>query len=235
MRISAPSWVVPGSYAENVRFLSEDPRVEGVELLFFHWDGETRDLFRRERAELETFAQSGRFAFTAHLPDTADSRCDEVVELASGIADSFVVHPPRTEAEIEGFVEWYSDAGAEWGGRFFLENTMAEAFDRAAAALPDAPICFDTGHVLLEGGDPAKVLASLVAAGREIREIHIHGMSAGHDHGAFGPAEPWLLDLAPHLVTFEGILEIEVFSAAELGTCIESLRSILRNPGSSAS
>ncbi len=225
---SVPSYVIPGTYAENLRFLRDKPQVRGVELLFYFWDGETRALLEREKAEIRSM--DGRFRYTAHLPDQVDPGHREILELTAGFARSWVVHPPAGPDGLAAFADLLERWRSDFGDRFFLENVRREAFERTRAALPDMPLCVDAGHLLMEGENPAAVLAGLLEEGRRIEELHLHGLSDGSDHRAFGEDAPWLADLAPFLRTFPGVAEIELFSWEEAEAALEAVRKAAR-PG----
>ena len=62
MILSVPSYVIPGTYAENLRFLVEKPEVDGVELLFYMYDEEIRSLMMEEIADIRQLRQLRRNA-----------------------------------------------------------------------------------------------------------------------------------------------------------------------------
>ena len=235
MHISVPSWVVPGTYAENLRFLDDKEDVDGVELLFFLYDSDVRDLFLRERDELR--ARSDRFAYTVHLPDRLEAAHEELVEGTADLARSWVVHPPR-DGDPEILAALIGAWRERYGDRFYLENTVSARFEALRALLPDAPLCLDTGHLLLEGKSPAAFAAANAGA---IREIHLHGLGDGHgipglpyvaptdgrlsDHRVFRADAPWFLELKPFLRSFAGIANVEVFSWAEAEIIIRRIGS----------
>ena len=100
MRISVPSWVIPGTYAENLGFLAEKREITGVELLFFIYDDETKQMLRDEWDVIESYA--GRFTYTVHLPDRILPEHAELVERFLPHVRNFVVHPyPAEGADAE--------------------------------------------------------------------------------------------------------------------------------------
>lgn len=213
MKISVPSYVVPGGYEHNLRWLLANTDQRRVELLFFMYDDETRAILRDELPAIGEL--SARIAYTAHLPDRIEAGHEELLEAIDGFCDSYVVHPPREAAELAAFVRlmdaWRGRYGAE---RFLLENTRLASFEAADRELADSPlgpppICADLGHLVLEGRDPA---SWLVEYGSRTREIHIHGHAGGKDHGRLRGDEAWLRDVAPFLRGFDGVVEIELFS-----------------------
>jgi hypothetical protein len=220
MILTVPSYVIPGTYGENLRFLADKEKIRGVELLFFYYDGETRSLFDREREEIESYR--GRFRYTLHLPDTVLPSHREFVRATRPLADHYVLHPPRDgrapalESFIPGWIE-------EFGNVFLLENTRFNLFNRALSGLPNIPVCCDVGHLLLEGTEPARFLDLY---GGRIGEIHLHGIENGVDHNGFDGDEPWFRDIAPFLRTFPGVLNLEVFSFPAVQRVLKGLASL---------
>ncbi|HOX12067.1 MAG TPA: cobamide remodeling phosphodiesterase CbiR [Spirochaetia bacterium] len=222
MILSVPSYVIPGTYAENLRFLADKPEVEGVELLFYLWDAEVAGLLDRELAEIRSFMD--RFRFTAHLPDRILPEHRVLLDRIADTARSFVVHPPSDLDGLAPFADLLSVWKSGFGDRFFLENLRSEPFGRALRVLPDIPLCVDAGHILAEGGDPAELLARLRSTGRRIEELHLHGLSGDADHQPFGEGASWLRDLAPFLAGFDGVAEIELFDWEEARTALAAVR-----------
>lgn len=234
MKVSVPSYVVPGGYEHNLRWLLANTDQRRVELLFFMYDDETRAILRDELPAIMEL--SARFAYTAHLPDRIEAAHEELLEAIDGFCDSYVVHPPREAALLDGFCRlmdaWRGRYGAE---RFFLENTRLASFEAADRRLADSafgppPVCADLGHLVLEGRDPA---SWLVEYGSRAREIHIHGHADGKDHSRLRGDEAWLLDVAPFLRGFDGVVEIELFSwdeADEARRCLRHLAASTEEP-----
>ena len=217
MVLSVPSWVIPGTYAENLAFISGKEGIEGVELLFFMYDESVLREFRSELSLIESFRN--RFAFTAHLPDGLQSSHEELVDLLSPLVRSFVVHPGpagKAEAMAELLVRWKG----RFGDRFLLENTQDGRFEALERLLPEIPVCLDSGHLLLHDGSPAAFADS---RGERIGQIHLHAVDEVaaavdgrlRDHRALGGDLRWLDELSPFITSFRGILELEVFSWEE--------------------
>jgi hypothetical protein len=248
MDIAVPSWVIPGTYLENLRFLDSKKSVEAVELLFFLYDAEVRSLLDAEWDELKAFR--GRFRFTAHLPDIVLGEHEELVERLSPLVSHFVVHPyPAERAEefaalLERWMERYEAKGDD-GRRFLVENTQPGRLEAALDLLPNAGLCFDTGHWILEGGSPQDFVAryggsqgkshgtgrgSVKDAGR-IGEVHLHGVDASAarddgrlaDHRSLKGSEAWLDGLIPFFRSFAGVVDLEVFSWAEAAESLSAL------------
>jgi hypothetical protein len=226
--LATPSWVIPGTYVENLRFLNGKSAIGGVELLFFLYDEDIRRDFLRELPEIRDFA--GRFVFTAHLPDSLKAEHEELVETLSPLVKHFIVHP-AAEAEAPALARLLETWEARYGKRrFLLENTGAGKFE---AVLPhfdyDAPVCMDTAHLLMENKRPA------IFAGRfesRLPEIHLNGVEAGggktSDHKPLKRDDEWLRELAPILLRFRGVVNIELFSWADVQKSAVCLEEILR-------
>jgi len=225
-RLSVPSYVLPGTYVENLRFLDQQTDQRDVELLFFIFDDEARSLMRAEIRDIASY--SPRFGFTVHMPDTIAAAHEEILEATAGFSSNFIIHPPRTEPELPGFIalldEWRGRYGED---RFLLENTRLANFYAADSALLESRygppgICADIGHLRMEGVEPSAWVAA--RAGR-IAEMHVHGFDGTRDHVPFQSGEGWLDAMAPFARGFAGIIEMELFSWAELKTAREILKA----------
>jgi sugar phosphate isomerase/epimerase len=216
---------MPGTYAENLRFLSGKNKIDVVELLFFLYDKEIRADFLRELPEIRDFA--GRFFFTAHLPDNLRAGHEELVELLSPLVKHFIVHPAAAkDVETQGrFLEMLN---ARYGaGRFLLENTEPGRLETLLGCLDgNAPLCLDTAHLLLEGKAPAAFVRQY---GGQIAEIHLNGTGQSAGDGGLACHKPlygsddWFLDMVPFLRQFSGIVNLELFSWDEVQQSIDCL------------
>jgi sugar phosphate isomerase/epimerase len=227
MKLCVPSYLVPGTWLENLEAMRARAWMEGVELLFFAWDEDARRILGREREGIEALA--GRFEFSLHLPDPLGARDEELVEQTEGFVGLYVLHPPTSGvSDWAGLVEGLR---SRHGDRFLLEYTGPEAFAAAEAALPGLPLCADTGRLLRDGLPPAPWIAE--RAGR-VREIHLHGLAGPRDHAVLREGEPWLQELCPFLSGFTGRVELEVFSLAGVEESRSALERTRARPLSSA-
>jgi hypothetical protein len=225
---TVPSWVIPGTYAENLRFLADKPEVTGVELLFYLYDREIRGQLEAEWRDIAAYRD--RFSFTAHLPDLLLPEHLELVERLSPLARHFIVHPGPAEG-----AEAQAQLLRSWKGKgtFLVENTLP---GRLPALLPyldeDQGLCMDTGHLLLEGENPADFLRRW---GTRVGEIHLHGLDREKaardgrlpDHRPLRAGEPWLAELVPLLADFTGTINLEVFSWAEAAESMAVLKPLI--------
>jgi sugar phosphate isomerase/epimerase len=223
--LSVPSYVMPGTYLDNVRFIVEHTDIRNVELLFFMYDEDTQALMKSEMPQV--MALGSGLGFTVHMPDSIQEWHQEIIEATSDFASSYIIHPPRTEAELAGFVSlldaWREHYGAP---RFLLENTRLSCFEPAEAALLDSRfgpplLCTDVGHLLAEGVDPVQWIAPRAD---RIRELHVHGFNGHANHVPFMENEQWITSMTPFVAGFDGIVEIELFSWAELEPAVSILR-----------
>jgi sugar phosphate isomerase/epimerase len=228
-----PSWVIEGSYAENLRFLSDKKQVEGVELLFFIYDGETKALLKKEIDEIKEYGE--RFLFTAHLPDPLKTEHAELVEKLLPIVRHFIVHPANAEGaqnmetQAAFLSRWFDRYGME---KFLIENTNTLCFESLLALLPpDTKLCMDTGHLLLEKIEKKSPLEHWQRYKERIEEIHLHALDFqkakidNHliDHRPLNAADAWYKELFPALSGYGGIINLEVFSWEEAEQSLEVL------------
>jgi len=238
--ISVPSWVIPGGYADNLRFLVDKREVHAVELLFFLYEEDTKELLSRELGQIRSFTD--RFTFTVHLPDRVQSAHRELVERLASVARHFIVHPAPIEdggAGADSLAALLEDWREDFGDRFLLENTYPGRLEEALKRRSRAPLCMDTGHLLLSESRPADFLA---IHGDEIRQIHLHGLGEKNpdaeaaravakrdgrlpDHRCFTIEEPWFQDIAGQIGNFDGVVELELFSWPEVETMIKRLKN----------
>jgi sugar phosphate isomerase/epimerase len=226
----SPSWVIPGTYAENLRFLEDKKEIAGVELLFFIYDDEIKNQLDSEWEEIRRFRE--RFIFTAHLPEKLLPAHEELVARLAPQLRHFIVHPPRENpgAQAKLLAEW-----AERYGCVFLAENIGPGLLEALLPHLDTGtgLCMDSGHLLLEGKSPAEFFA---ARRDRVGEIHLHGVdreAALHDgrladHRRLRGDETWLAELLPLLDDYRGIINLEVFSWEEVRAGIEALRKIRR-------
>jgi sugar phosphate isomerase/epimerase len=227
--LSVPSWVIPGTYAENLRFLENKKEIEGVELLFFIYNDEVKAQLDSEWDEIRSYSE--HFVFTAHLPELLLAAHSELVARLAPLVRHFIVHPDPKDpaAQIRHLEEWTKDHNAV----FLTENTKVGLLE---AQLPymktGAGLCMDTGHLLLDGKNPT----NFFAANRErIKEIHLHDVDRKQaaiddrlvDHRQLRKDEPWLLELLPLLKDYRGIINLEVFSWEEAKAGVDIFKEMI--------
>ncbi len=235
--LAVPSWVIPGTYGENLRFLESHTEIDTVELLFFLYDDEVRSLLNSEFSLIKAFAS--RFVYTAHLPDPLGPEHEELVERLSPLVRHFIVHPgePAKAEQVAVLLDLWenrypADGNEETGRqRFFVENTRPGRLEAMLKLRPASGICMDTGHLALEGASP---LAFFMEHESRIGEIHLHGldrkaaMADGYlpDHRALDGTEDWLWDLQSRLQEYSGVINMEVFSWPQAEKTLNILREL---------
>ena len=223
--VSVPSWVIPGTYAENLRFLEDKKEIAGVELLFFLYDGDIKNQLDSEWDEILSFSK--RFIFTAHLPELLSSAHAELIARLAPLVRHFIVHPfvENPSVQVRLLEEWTN----RYGVSFLMENTNPGLLDALLPLLePVSGLCMDTGHLLLEGQNPADFF---VKYRKRIREIHLHGIDRQQaaidgkliDHRRLRGNEQWLRELLPLLENYRRIINLEVFSWEEAKAGVEVL------------
>lgn len=217
--LSVPSYVIPGTYLENIRFIERLDTVGNIELLFFSFDDETRILLEQEMAGISSFAQ--RFSFSVHMPDVLNDSHRALLDLLRPIAERFIVHAPGAEraAFAERMARWTED----YGDVFCMENVQGRDFGEIATMLNVIPVCCDTGHLLLDGKSPADFAHRYE---NRVREIHLHTVVGGKDHHPLIGDEPWFGDFLPYLNRFGGTVHLEIFNYERLSPMIDLLAEI---------
>ena len=243
--ISVPSWVIAGTYAENLRFLEDKKEIDGVELLFFVYDSEVKDELDLQWDEIRRYIN--RFIFTAHLPELLLPVHGELISRLAPLVRHFIVHPegnrdslnrhslspvrrmhsPSENNSIQ--IRLLSEWTERYNVSFLMENTKAGNLEKLLPYIEhNIGLCMDTGHLLLEGQNPADFF---VKYRERIKEIHLHGVDEEQsnidgklaDHRRLWGNEPWLLELLPLLEDYEGVINLESFSWEEARASIDIL------------
>ena len=211
MKLSVPSYQVPGTWLFNVEKLAKLSWIEGVELLFFSFDADARKLFEEERDRVAAF--SGRFFFSLHLPDPLSSSDRDLVGMTASFVDLYVLHPFGRKSEIPEIRDWArlvesfcSDFGA---GRFALEYTGKDRFAKSRVFLPDIGICADTGCLIRERLSPPDWISEHEDS---IREVHLHAARGEKDHLPLSELDAWVPELARRAARSDWIVNLETFS-----------------------
>ena len=223
--LTVPSWVIPGTCAENLRFLENKKDIMGVELLFFLYDEEIKTQLDDEWDEILTFKE--RFVFTAHLPELLQPAHEELIVHLAPLVRHFIVHPnvqnPAAQAKL------LEDWTERFGAVFLAENTNPGYLE---ALLPymetGAGLCMDTGHLLLDCQNPA---AFYEKHRERIKEIHLHSINLEKaaidgrlkDHRSLSGNEEWLRQLLPLLKDYSGVVNLEMFSWEEIAQSIDKI------------
>jgi len=243
--ISVPSWVIPGTHIENLRFLENKKEITGVELLFFVYDNEVKNELDLQWDEIRRYNE--RFIFTAHLPEPLLPVHGELISRLAPLVRHFIVHPEENHDSLNRHSlspsrRMHSPSEnhsiqigllTEWTERynvsFLTENTKAGNLENLLPYMEqNAGLCLDTGHLLLEGQNPVDFF---VKYRERIKEIHLHGVNEKQakidgklaDHRRLRANEPWLFELLPLLKDYEGVINLEIFSWEEARASIDIL------------
>ena len=152
--VAAPSWVFPGSLAENCRFLAG--KVDEAGLLFF----ESAAALAYGPEDLPAWLSDLPLSYHLHLPADLPMHAPEeaaAICLALFQKTAFlgplkgVLHPPPAE-RLAAFVNAFARLGGD-PKTLLLENTRENDLLCLEAVIEeyDLPICLDMGHVLLYG------------------------------------------------------------------------------------
>lgn len=225
MKISVPSYVIPGTYAENVRYLADKDIVGGIELLFFMYDDDCRELFLKEIDVVKE--HSTRFEYTLHMPDFVLPEHESIIEMVDDFVEGYVIHPPAIPYLQEGEsytkeqaerIESFSRLMEEWIGRygrkFRIENLIRRDMRSIADRVDALDICLDSGHCEMRNESPYELFKSYK---KRVKEIHFHGIvedgGTKKDHqGRFYQAFDFQKDYGRILKEYSGLLNLEVFS-----------------------
>ncbi|WP_448377228.1 cobamide remodeling phosphodiesterase CbiR [Fervidobacterium sp.] len=163
--IGTTSWVIPGTYLENVEYITKNfSQIHFIELLIYTWDTETYNLLEKEKKYLQKLAETKQIRYTVHLP--TDNfynviRAFEYLEDALEI-ENYVVHPFFDDFESEEMKKLLLHR------KISFEN-LKEKFVHYKRTV------FDIGHHLLGKKVDDKFLESVV-------EIHLMGVEDEKDH-----------------------------------------------------
>jgi len=217
MILSAPSFLIPGTYLENVRYIDTIPEVKCIELLFFTFDDDSWNIFQCERKEIQRYV--GRFDFSVHMPDPILPEHETLIEGTKDFVSHYIVHPDFKKPEF--FTDLVGKWSGIYGNIFYIENTLAGTIESMPRLPPDLPLCLDTGHLLLQKKSPAGYFN---ARESRIKKIHLHGTIGEKDHQAVTAEEPWVKEFSVCLKKFSGMVHIEIFNSGGYLRVLENLR-----------
>lgn len=189
--LAAPSWVFPGSIAENCAFLAD--RVQEVGLLFM----ESAAALAYGQNELGPGLAALPLSWHVHLPADLDwANTQKSAALCLALMDKLnylgvkraVLHPPaRAEApeaiclsSLREFMLYWERAG-RLPADLLLENQTrhSPAALLAAARASGASICLDLAHLLISGHTAADLPPGLM---RRARLLHLCAPGPGGSH-----------------------------------------------------
>ena len=248
IKISLPSYIIPGTYYENILFINEKlDFIDNIELLFYFIDDETFELFKKEFAGVVYF--NNRFEYSFHLPDDIISNFKNIEKLLNFVYNlkksNFIIHSPDLKKNgfennlnhFYVFFEKYFNLKDKFNSyNFLIENFVERDFsfinkDR----FKNENICFDLGHIYKRNEIPENFILKNNIKIERIKEIHFHGLYNGKDHSIFDYI--FLRDNFENLKSFfkillqnienDLIINIEVFSLEEFNILYRLLLKLL--------
>jgi hypothetical protein len=226
MKLAVPSYLIPGTWLENLEVVASSEWFRGVELLFFAYDEDAQRILKDELPGIS--ALSGRLEFSLHLPDLLSPSDEELVEITRPFVSLYVAHPPKVGANTSLWADLIGSWRSRYGDRFILEYTGREAFAAAERALPGLPLCPDTGRLALDGEDPASWIGNKAD---RVAELHLHAARGGRDHFPLAGDEPWLPEVLGLTAARGWRVVLECFSleaASASARAVESAREGVR-------
>ncbi len=221
MILSCPSYVIPGTWWENIQYIDRYlPEITNVELLFFIYDEETRRLLAPEEKAILSY--NGRLTFTVHLPDPLLPEHDEIIDKTSFLAVNWIIHPPKQGEELP-FTKAVDSLRLKYGNRFLLENLTGRNHPWFIKHT-EWPLCLDTGHALLRGHSPGLYFNRFK---KRIKEIHLLDICEGKDHSPLLKESIWLRNFIPLLYEYSGIVNIELFNKDEVSASVKVMKQHL--------
>lgn len=228
MTLCVPSYQIPGTWLENVEFLSPETWIQGIELAFFSYDHDARRILGAERDRLAAYRN--RFSFSLHLPDPFTERDLELVELTADFVELYVLHPFDQAKYAGSYREWREfarrAATRKDGARIALEYTNEANFSLCAADFSDFGVCADTGGLLRQARDPGMWIAERSNA---ISEIHLHAARGEKDHFALSASDTWLSGVAALAQKRDWRIVLETFSLEASRASYEEFIGRMRN------
>ena len=160
IKLAAPSWVIPGTVAENCCYLSG--RVDEIALLFF----ETESCLNYSEKDLPHELSNCGLSFHIHHPldlpwhkggaEVARIVCALISKTEHLNPQTNVIHPPPFGPEAAGLITDFKQAlaGAKYPPHNFLfenikENSLSGLVDHIRSC--GFKICLDLGHILAYG------------------------------------------------------------------------------------
>ncbi|WP_320005978.1 cobamide remodeling phosphodiesterase CbiR [Maridesulfovibrio sp.] len=219
-QLAAPSWVIPGTVADNCRFL--DGKVDEVALLFF----ETESCLAYNEDDLPQELSDYRLSFHIHHPldlpwNEGGERVAEIVlALAAKAAHlnpkTHVIHPPSAGKYAAGLILDFAGAIARSGaapGNFLFENIKNNSLLGLTDTIAECGmnICLDLGHILAYAQHDLLHEAALDGM---VSMLHLNapgpkGKHLGLDHLDADGLE--IMGVLLEMLSEDGVVTVEVF------------------------
>lgn len=219
IRLAAPSWVIPGTVADNCRYLAG--KVDEIGLLFF----DAESCLNYTNTDLpESLLELG-LSFHIHHPlelpwHRGRSVGRLVGELASKAAyldpGAHVIHPPADSLDagklITEFAGEIKAAGFD-AGMFMFENIRENSLDGLISVIRECgfKICLDLGHILAYA---QQSLIEVNALEDLVGMLHLNAPGSGGRHGSLETLDVeglLLLGRMIKLLGAKGVVTVEIF------------------------
>lgn len=235
LRLGGTSWVVPGTFADNLRYLSND--VSDMEIVLFDTPEHSNLPSKEEVRALKKLCGELEMSCTMHFPadicvtDSAEElskreeMCLRTLDLF-GDLDPFawILHivgekrgdppSPDIDAWLEKSLIWAEKIASAADDR---KKICIETLDfdpryvEHIAASAGTSICLDIGH-LIKCGRP--VHKTVLRSADAVRVLHVHGvMPDGTDHRDLSYIDPELYRSVSSMMSHgkERVMTLEVF------------------------
>lgn len=223
MIISTPSYIIPGTYLENITYLAKIDEIKNIELLFFLFDMETKNLLLEEIEQIKKFYNNQRFTFTLHMPDIIKESDEQLIEITTDFVKYYIIHAPVDN--LQNTAQLVNSWQKKYGEKFLIENTISGNFDKFITYINNYNICADIGHLLINKIPPHQFITKYLP---RIKEIHLHGIKNNKDHCCFDYDEHWFVKLIPLLNQFDNIVNIEVFNEKDFKYILEIIKRLYK-------
>jgi len=191
-KLSAPSYVFPGSIYENCTFLKR--YVSGISLAFF----EAKACLDYTEKDLPPALKDAGLRYHLHLPldldwtkpELAAKMCWELWQKASFLKLwAGVLHPEQSRSKLRSFLQTWIDLGGK-PKQILLENIkdvdLSQLWDVVVET--EARICLDIGHLFAYGQE--NILA-LPGFWEKIDLVHFYGQEKAKAHYGLEYFQKW--------------------------------------------
>ncbi|TIH16449.1 hypothetical protein D0S45_08510 [Marinifilum sp. JC120] len=219
-QLAAPSWVIPGTVADNCRFLAG--KVDEVALLFF----ETKSCLAYTEADLPLDLADSGLSFHIHHPldlpwHEGGKRVAEIVldlnDKAGHLSPTaHVVHPPPAGSEAAELIRDFAAVihlSPIESDTILFENIKENSLLGLTGIITDCgmKICLDLGHILAYAQDDLLREPGLEA---QIAMLHLNAPGKGGKHLGLEHLDSnglETLGLLLDLLGEDGVVTVEVF------------------------
>lgn len=242
---SCPSYIIPGTYLENIKFIDKNiPFISNIELLFYFLDLETLELISQEIKEIKKY--NDKFSFSIHLPDDFKSNYNNIGQLFNILEGlnicNIIVHSPKVEKKEDLIL--FKNLISNFSKNFIkktklkinkreilFENLSQRDFDFINFDFFNKfKICLDIGHIYIKNKSIEEFIYKNNIEINRIKEVHFHGISENCDHRPFENQifQKYKMDLKNFFLELNKIkksyfVNIEVFNKKDFDSLFDNL------------